>query len=76
MREFFFWSHSPGVRKFVNFRPRISLLFSTVVVLFFREPTIRTLLTYKLAINSSLIHSEDNEECFVAIYMYRSVAAV
>lgn len=74
MREFF-WSHSPGVRKFVNFRPRISLLFSSGSY-FFREPTIRTLLTYKLAINSSLIHSEDNEECVVAIYMYRSVAAV
>lgn len=75
MREFFFWSHSPGVRKFVKFRPRISLLFSSDSF-FFREPTIRTLLTYKLAINSSLIHSEDNEECFVAIHMYRSVAAV
>lgn len=75
MREVFFWSHSPGIRKFVNFRPRISLLFSSGSY-FFREPTIRTLLTYKLAINSSLIHSEDNEECFVAIYMYRSVAAV
>lgn len=75
MREFFFWSHSPGVCKFVNFRPRISLLFSSGSY-FLHEPTIRTLLTYKLAINSSLIHSEDNEECFVAIYMYRSVAAV
>lgn len=74
MREFFF-GHI--LLAFVSSEIFVQeYLCYSVVVLFFREPTIRTLLTYKLAINSSLIHSEDNEECFVAIYMYRSVAAV